>query len=207
MEKKMEESGVKNEFCLDEEKHDIRYWFKEIDWNPRLLKREPTIRPISKSTFTRKCFESSFLFRVFYRYQTYISKYAVNQASGTFVPSGQKILELTNSLTLALEQTILTDYAKSYLTAFPGSLAFPPNVFEFLWNFFMFLNTTDAHLNCIIPLETCPEVYSAFSSALQFSKLNSQNANAHIPCILCIIKHTAVTTKLAKFFRENGISL
>lgn len=188
---------------FDSEKNEIKYWFKEVEWAPKTLKRVPSIRPISTSPFTQKCFESSFLFRVFYRYQTYISKYSQNQTTGTWSPSGPKLLTLSNSLTLALEQTVLTDYAQSYLTAFPGCLAFPPNVVEFLWNFFSFLSATDSKLNCIIPLETCPDVFEAFSSALKTIQPNAHTQKNHSLCVMSIILRTDVSNRLAKFFREK----
>ncbi len=192
-------------YDTEHSKLQTEYWLRQIDWSPhvKVLKSELSVRPVSDSAFTRRCFESSFLFRILYRYQSYISRFVLNPTTHLYTPKEAKspsALQLTNSLTLALEQTVLTDYANSYLAAMPECLAFPPDQCEFLWNFFTFLSVTDAKLNCIIPLEACADVYSAFSSALLLSRLETVPAEQRRLCVFDIARHVDVVGRLHGFF-------
>jgi len=207
---KMNVDDEDDHYDSEESKRLTAHWEHLPDWQYKTLKREITIPQFNESTFTARCFESSFLFRVLYHYQTYISKFVFDSNTRLLNPPIRSLNSikptLTNTLIIALEQSVLSDYYNSYMTALPDCLALPPDPFDFLWNFFLFLSETDVKLNCIKPLEACEQVFLSFSRALLLSRLSNVDPGDQQKkrlWILDIVRHTNVIGRMHSHVRQS----
>jgi hypothetical protein len=205
MQKKMDD-----EFDSEKSKLATLYWASKIQWRPKILKREITIKPFNDSLFTKWCFEKSFLFRITHHYQTYISRFTFDQdtriLTPPMAPKNSNRFKLANTLEIALEQSILLDYCVSFTAVCPGCLPFPSGPYDFLWNFFLFLSTQEVNLNRIKPLEVCDKVYLAFSTAITKSNLQAftgeKESKKHL-IVLSILLHADVTNKMHTLTTRN----
>jgi len=113
--------------------------------------------------FVNSKHRSSFLHRVFYSYQDYISQYRMDPRAGVFRYRGNPRL-LPDTETVQVDRTILANFdftmRSNAIDPFPGSSV------EFLYNFLIYLYHHEADREAILKVEGEGR-YHKFSKALE----------------------------------------
>ena len=124
--------------------------------NQKLKRKFEGFQPFLNSKQTKHF--DSFLHRLIYNYEEYISQFKMVEGKDFESPEelkfvGNQNLKLKNKEEEATELELLNNFVREYDSFFPNEEPFPPNKINFLWNFFTFLNHHKNEFDKIMMLE------------------------------------------------------
>ena len=115
--------------------------------------------------------QESFLYRLFYCYRDYITQFKRDVDNDEFYSFQglNKIYILKDKRVFDVEKEILSNYARDIINM-SGKYPFPENIFEFLYDFFIFLSVNLTDLAKINQLESDSRYNTFFNLILKFKR-------------------------------------